>query len=202
MGIAAEDVKRLRDMTGAGMMAAKNALVEAGGDMVRAQEILRLAGQAGALKKAEREAKNGLIESYVHSGRIGVLVEINCETDFVARTDDFKQFAHDVAMQVAAASPAYINPEDVPEEVVEKEKELYWAELEGSQSAAGKPDDIKEQIVMGKLDQYYAAVALMRQPFVKAPDKTIEALTKELIAKVGENIVIRRMVRIELGETA
>jgi elongation factor Ts len=195
MGINIEDVKKLRDMTGAGMMAAKNALEEAGGDMDKAVEVLRLAGQASAAKKADREAKNGVIEAYVHGGKIGVLVEINCETDFVARTDDFKNFAHDVAMHIAAASPEYVSPDDVPEAIIEKEKEIYAAEVEGS----GKPAEVVEKIVAGKLNKYYEMVCLTHQPFVKDPDKTIDELTKALIGKLGENIVIRKFSRLELG---
>lgn len=190
-----EDIKKLRDMTGAGMMSAKRALEEAEGNFDKAIEILRLAGEATAAKKADREAKNGLIESYIHGGRIGVLVEINCETDFVARTEDFKEFAHDVAMQVAASAPEYVSPDDIPEAVIEKEKELFRAEVEQQK----KPAEIIDKIVAGKLDKYYEAVCLTRQPFVKDPDQSIEQLTKALIGKLGENIVIRRFDRMELG---
>ncbi len=188
-----EDIKKLRDMTGAGMMDAKKALEEAGDDMEKAVEVLRKKGVASAAKKADREARAGVIESYVHGEKIGVLVEINCETDFVARTDDFKQFAHDIAMHIAATNPEYTNPEDVPEEVIEKEKEIYRGEVEG------KPAEIMDKIVAGKLDKYYEGVCLMRQPFVKDPDKSIQELTTELVAKIGENIVIRRFSRLELG---
>lgn len=197
MAITTEDIKKLRDMTGAGMMKAKEALVEADGNIEKAVELLRLAGAATAAKKADREARNGLVESYVHGGKIGVIVEINCETDFVARTEDFKNFAHDIAMQVAATSPEYISPSDVPETVIEKEKQLYRAEVEQS----GKPAEIADKIIAGKLDKYYEAVCLLKQPFIKDGTKTIEGLTNELIAKLGENIVIRRMTRLELGGT-
>ncbi|HVE80708.1 MAG TPA: translation elongation factor Ts [Candidatus Dormibacteraeota bacterium] len=195
MSVPIEDIKKLRAMTGAGMMSAKKALEEASGDIDKAIEVLRLQGQASAAKRADREAKNGLIEAYVHVGKIGALVELNCETDFVARTDDFKAFAKDIAMHVTATDPQYLSPDTVPEEVIEKEKELYLAELE----SAGKPDAVKEKIIQGKLDKYYEAVCLTRQPFVKDPDKTIEQLVLDLSAKVGENVVIRRFKRIELG---
>ncbi len=188
-----EDIKKLRDLTGAGMMKAKEALEEAGGDIGKAQENLRKAGLASAAKKADRVAREGVIEAYVHGGKIGVLVEINCETDFVARTDDFKVFARDVAMHIAASNPEYLNPEEVPAEVVEKEKEIYRAEVQG------KPEEVMEKILGGKIAKYYEGVCLTKQPFVKDPDKSIEQLTGELVAKLGENIVIRRFSRVELG---
>jgi elongation factor Ts len=197
LAISAEDGKKLRDSTGAGMMDAKNALVEAGGDMEKAREILRQKGIASAAKRAEREARNGGIEAYVHGGKIGVLVEVNCETDFVARTDDFKAFARDIAMHIAAMNPEYVRPEDIAEDVIEKEKEIYRGEVDSS-----KPAEIIEKIVTGKLEKYFETVCLVNQPFVKDPDKTIDELTKELIGKVGENIVIRRMQRMELGEAS
>lgn len=189
-----EDIKKLRAQTGVGMMKAKEALQEAGGDMAKAQELLRKAGEATAAKKADREARQGTVEAYVHSGRIGVLVEVNSETDFVARTEDFKNFAHDVAMHIAAAAPEYLNPEAVPAEVVAKEREIYEAEVKG------KPAEIVAKIVDGKLAKYYENVCLVAQPFVKDPDKTIGQLTTDLVAKLGENIVIRRFVRFELGQ--
>lgn len=188
-----EDIKKLRDLTGAGMMKAKQALEEAGGDIDKAQENLRKAGLASAAKKADREAREGVIESYVHGGKIGVLVEINCETDFVARTDDFKAFARDVAMHIAAANPEYLSVDEVPADVVAKEQEIYRAEVQG------KPAEVVDKIVEGKLAKYYQGVVLVKQPFVKDPDKTIEQLTGELVAKLGENIVIRKFSRLELG---
>lgn len=196
MAISAADVKKLRDQTGAGMMAAKNALEEAKGDFAKAVELLRLKGLASAAKKADREAKNGLIEAYVHGGKIGVLVEVNCETDFVARTDDFKDFVHDLAMHIAAANPTYLDPESVPAEVTAQEKAIYSAEVEKS----GKPAEHAEKIVEGKLNKYYQAVCLTKQLFIKDPDKSIEELVKGLIAKIGENVVIRQFSRMELGE--
>lgn len=191
-----EDIKKLREQTGAGMMSAKKALEEAGGDMDKAVDVLRLAGQATAAKKADREARNGVIESYVHGERIGVLVEINCETDFVARTEDFKAFAHDVAMHIAAASPECVAPEDVPEARIEKERAFFRTEL----AAQNKPAEMIDKIIEGKMSKFYESICLVRQPFVKDPDTSIEQLTKALIGKLGENIVIRRFNRIELGE--
>ncbi len=195
MAITAVDVKKLRDQTGAGMMAAKNALEETQGDFDKAIELLRLKGVAGAVKKADREANNGLIEAYVHGGKIGVLVEVNCETDFVARTDDFKGFVHDLALHIAAANPIYLDSDSVPGEAIEKEKAIYAEEVK----ASGKPAEYVEKIIEGKLNKFYQASCLMQQSFIKDPDQTIEVLVKSLIAKVGENIVVRRFERMELG---
>jgi len=188
-----EDIKKLRDQTGAGMMKAKEALEASGGDFDKAVVWLREKGEASAAKKADREAREGVIEGYVHSGRIGVLVEINCETDFVARTEDFKTFARDIAMHVAAANPEYLSPEAVPVEVVEREKAIYRKEVEG------KPAEIVEKIVDGKLAKFYEQSCLVSQPFIKDPDLTVGKLTTNLVAKLGENIVIRRYERLELG---
>ncbi len=193
MAISVEDVKKLRDQTGAGMMKAKEALEHSGGDFDQAVKYLREKGEATAAKKSDREARAGLIESYVHSGRIGVLVEVNCETDFVARTDDFKAFVRDIAMHIAAASPEYLNSEAVPAAVVESEKSIYRKEVEG------KPAEIIEKIIDGKLAKYYEQVCLVNQPFVKDPDVSVGKLTTDLVAKLGENIVIRRYQRMELG---
>lgn len=196
MAVSIDDIKKLREQTGAGMMAAKKALEEANGDFAKAQENLRLAGAASAAKKSDRVAAEGVIEGYVHGGRIGVLVEINCETDFVARTEDFKQFAKDIAMQVAATSPEYIRPEDVPADVVDKEKELVGKEL----TQAGKPVEMIEKITEGKIAKFYEQICLVKQPFIKNPDITIEQLTAELVGKLGENIVIGKISRMALGE--
>jgi elongation factor Ts len=193
MPVSIEDIKKLRDATGAGMMKAKEALEATDGNFDAAVEHLRKSGAASAAKKADREAREGLIESYVHSGRIGVLVEINCETDFVARTEDFKTFARDIAMHIAAANPEYLAPQDVPTEVVEREKRVYAEETKG------KPEEIAAKIIDGKLAKFYDQVCLVKQPFIKDPDKSIETLTKELVGKLGENIVIRQFKRIELG---
>lgn len=193
MAIAVEDIKKLRDQTGAGMMKAKEALEVSKGDFDAAVKYLREKGEASAAKKSDREARQGLIEAYVHGGRIGVVVEVNCETDFVARTEDFKAFARDVAMHIAAANPEYLNAEAVPADVIENEKSIYRKEVEG------KPAEIIEKIVEGKLNKFYEGVCLVNQPFVKDPDVTVGKLTTDLIAKLGENIVIRRYERMELG---
>ncbi|MEX0748446.1 MAG: translation elongation factor Ts [Candidatus Saccharimonadales bacterium] len=193
MAISTSEIKQLRDATGVGMMDAKRALEEADGDQVKALEVLRKKGQAKAEKRAERTADAGLVDSYVHMGRVAAMVEVNCETDFVARTDDFKDFVRDVAMQVAAANPQYLKPDSVPESVVAKEKEIYTGELEG------KPENIREQILSGKLDKFYEQACLYKQPFIKDPDKTIEAYQTELVARLGENIVIAQFARMELG---
>jgi elongation factor Ts len=194
MAISVEDIKKLRDATGAGMMKAKEALEASDGDMDKAVQYLREKGEASAAKRADREARAGVIEAYVHGGRIGVLVELNCETDFVARTDDFKDLAKDIAMHVAAANPEYLNAEAVPAEIVESEREVYRKEV------AGKPAEIIEKIVDGKLAKYYEGVCLMQQAFVKDPDITVGTLVTNAVAKMGENIVVRRYVRYELGQ--
>jgi elongation factor Ts len=193
MAITVDDIKKLRDTTGAGMMKAKEALEASNGDFDKATVWLREKGEASAAKKASREAREGLIEAYVHSGRIGVLVEINCETDFVARTAEFKEFARDLAMHVAAANPEYLDAEAVPESVVEREQAIYRKEAEG------KPEAVAQKIVDGKLAKFYEQVCLVNQPFVKDPDVSIGKLTTNLVAKLGENIVIRRFERLELG---
>lgn len=195
MTISAQDVKKLRDQTGAGMMDAKAALEEAGGNAEKALEVLRLKGLSKAQKKADRETKNGLIDAYIHGGKIGVLVEVNCETDFVARTDDFKDFVRDIAMHIAATDPRYISREEVPAELIEAEKTVIEKEV----SASGKPAEHAEKIVAGKLDKFYAEICLLEQPFVKDPGQTISDLTKGMIAKLGENIVIGRFSRLALG---
>lgn len=195
MAISFDDIKKLKSMTGVGVTDAKKALEDADGDFDKAVEEMRKKGLAKAEKKGERTASEGLIDSYVHSSRIGVLVEVNCETDFVAKTDDFKNFVHDIAMHVAATDPEYISPEDVPEEVVEKEKSIEAEALKKE----GKPANIVDKILEGKIEKYYEQVCLNKQAFIKNPDVTIEQYTKELIAKLGENIVISQISRIELG---
>lgn len=196
MAIDVKDIQRLRTMTGVGMTDAKKALEDAKGDFDKALEEMRVKGMAKAAKKAEREAKEGLIGNYNHSGRIGVLVEVNCETDFVARTDDFKEFVKDVSMHVAASNPLFVSEEDVDEASLAKEKELIHKELKES----GKPDKMIDQITEGKLKKYYEEVCLLNQPYIKNPDQTVGEYLNEVIAKLGENIVIRRFSRIELGE--
>lgn len=195
--IKASLVKELREMTGSGMMDCKKALTETDGDMTKAVEYLREHGMASAAKKAGRIATEGLVESYIHGGgRVGVLVEVNCETDFVANTDDFKSFVKDIAMQIAAAKPEYIREEEVPQDDIEKEKEI----LRNQALNEGKPEKIVDKMVEGRIRKYYEQVCLMNQSFVKDPDKKISDIVTEKIAKIGENISIRRFARYELGE--
>ncbi len=197
MQITAQMVKKLRDMTGAGMMDCKKALQEADGDFDKAVKILRERGLAKAAKKAGRAANEGMIHAYIHGGgRIGVMVEVNCETDFVARTDEFKNLVNDIALHIAAFAPRWVKREDVPAEVIEQEKEIYRKQA----LAEGKPEHVVEKIVEGKLKNFYKENVLLEQPFVKDEDKTVEDVIKEAIAKIGENIVVRRFVRWELGE--
>ena len=195
MTISIEDIKRLKELTGVGLTDAKAALTETDGDFDKALEAMRKKGLTKAEKKGEREARQGVVDAYLHSGRIGVLVEVNCETDFVARTDDFKNFVHDVAMHIAAASPEYISIEDVPT----AEREAKSAEFTDKVKSEGKPENMVEQIVEGMIKKYYAEKCLLDQPFIKNPDQTVGDLLKEHIAKLGENMVIRQMSRVELG---
>jgi elongation factor Ts len=193
--ISAKLVADLRAQTGAGLMDCKKALVEAAGDSEKALSILRKKGVATAAKKAGREASEGLIESYIHlGGKVGVLVEVKCETDFVAKNDDFKSLARDIAMHIAAASPLFVSRESVPEDVLEKEREV------AASQAEGKPPQAIQKIVEGKLDKYFSTVCLLEQPFVKNPDQTIRELLTENIAKLGENLVVERFARYQLGE--
>lgn len=192
-------VKELRERTGAGMMDCKKALVETKGDLEKAITFLREKGLASAAKKAGRAANDGRVHSYIHgTGKVGVLVEVNCETDFVARTDDFVTLVNDVAMHIAAANPRYLTKEAVPAEDVEKEKAILRAQAEGS----NKPAAVIEKMVEGRLSKFFEEMCLLQQKFVKDPDKTIEALVKESIAKMGENISIKRFARFQLGELA
>ena len=196
MEITASMVKELRESTGAGVLDCKKALEEANGDFEKAIQVLRRRGLAIAAKKAGRATEEGLIEAYVHpGGRIAALIELNCETDFVARTEDFKGLAHDLAMQVAAIDPQYVAPEDIPPDVLEEEKAKYRAQAQ----EMGKPLPVVEMIVEGRLKSFYDEVCLLRQPFIKDDDITVEELIAEKIAKLGENIVVRRFVRYELG---
>ncbi|MEE2831249.1 MAG: translation elongation factor Ts [Candidatus Latescibacterota bacterium] len=195
--ITAAAVRELRGRTGIGMMECKKALVETDGDMDKAVEYLRKRGMAAVEKRAGREANEGVVMSYIHPGsRLGVLVEINCETDFVARTDDFQTFARDVAMHIAAEGPVAVSREDLEPAVIEKEKEIYLEQARNE----GKPAHIAEKIVTGRLDKYFQEVCLMEQAFVKDPDKTIQDLFTELTAKIGEKITIRRFSCFRLGE--
>ncbi len=197
MSITMDDIKKLREITGAGIMDCKGALAETGNDIDAAVEYLRKKGLAALKKRAEREAREGLVESYIHhGGRIGVLIEVNCETDFVARNESFKNFVHDLSMQVAAANPTYVSRADIPADEIEKEKALYREQLQ----TEGKPDHVIEKIMTGKMDKYFEQVCLLDQRFIRNPDITIEDYLGEVAAKLGENIVIRRFVRYVLGE--
>jgi elongation factor Ts len=195
--ISAEHVKRLRQRTGAGMMDSKKALQEAGGDMDRAVEILREKGLASAQKRAGRSATQGVIDAYIHhNNTVGVLVEVNCETDFVAKTDEFRRLARDVALHIASAMPQWVTREEVPNDILETERRIYEAEAR----QAGKPDNVLDRIVEGKLQGFFKTTVLVDQPFVKEPDKTIQQLIDEVSAKVGEKVAVRRFVRYKLGE--
>jgi elongation factor Ts len=195
--ITAAMVKELREETGAGVLDCKNALQETDGDFDKAVQYLRQKGLAAAAKRADRVANEGTIGDYVHAGsRVAALVEVNCETDFVARTDDFLALAHDLAMQVVAAKPKYLLPEDIPAEVIEAEKESYRVQVEDS----GKPEHVVDKIIEGKLQKYYQEVCLMWQPFIKDEGLTVQDVVTQVAAKMGENIVVRRFVRFELGE--
>lgn len=194
--ISASLVKELREKTGAGMLDCRNVLQETDGDLEKAVDLLREKGLSKAAKKSSRIAAEGLVESYVHGGRIGVLVEVNSETDFVAKTDEFKDFVKDIAMQIAASSPKYVSRDEVPEEIVNHEKEVLTQQAMNE----GKPQNIAEKMVEGRIDKFYKEIVLLEQPFIKDPDKTIETLLNEKIAKIGENIKIRRFVRYEVGE--
>jgi elongation factor Ts len=198
--ISAKDVKELRDRTGSGIMDAKTALQEAAGDADKAVEILRVRGQASAAKRGGRAAAEGVIASYVHAGgKIGVLVEVNCETDFVARTDEFQEFAREVALHVAAANPLYISDEDVPDEIREAELRV----LREQAASEGKPENVQEKIVEGRLSKWLEDVVLLHQSHVnedKHGGKTLEQLRTELAASTGENVVVRRFVRFQVGE--
>ena len=198
MDITAELVKTLREKTGVGLMDCKEALKISNGDMDKAVDHLREKGLAKAQKRAGRAATEGTVAVYIHmGGKIATMVEINCETDFVAKTDQFQTFAKDVAMQVTAANPSYVKREDVPVEVRDKEKNIYRIQAK----EAGKPEKILDKIADGKLDKFYQEVCLLEQPFIKNPDISIKDLLEDLIAKMGENIVVRRFVRYQLGET-
>lgn len=195
--INAADVKKLREMTNAGMMDCKNALVETGGDFDKAATLLREKGIASASKKADRAASEGVIGVYVHTdGKQAALVEVNCETDFVARTDDFKELARELAMQAVAMRPQWVRREEVPAEVIEAEKDIYRKQAEGE----GKPAAMLDKIAEGRLNKFYSQVCLMEQSYIKEDKKTIEQVVKEAIGKLGENIQVARMIRYKVGE--
>jgi elongation factor Ts len=196
MVITAEMVKSLREVTGAGMMECKKALQEANGDVEQAKKVLRARGAQVAEKRAGREAKQGVVESYIHAGgRIGAMVEVNCETDFVARTGEFKQLARDIAMQIAAMSPLVVTREEISADLIEKEKSNFREEVKGE----GKPDQAVEKMVEDRLEKYFQEVVLLEQAFIKDPQRAIKDLIMEMTAKSGENVSIRRFQRFELG---
>lgn len=197
MAISVSTISKLRELTGAGMMDVKSALDEAGGDEQKAIEILRKKGAAKAVKRAGKVAAEGKVASYIHGeGRVGVLVEVNCETDFVARSEKFVQLVKDIAMHIAGANPQYVRREDVPGDALEREKAIYREQL----AAEGKPADIIEKAVEGKAKRFYSEVCLLDQPFIKDEDKTVEQLINQVVGEIGEKIVVRRFVRYELGE--
>ncbi|MCP4665690.1 MAG: elongation factor Ts [Deltaproteobacteria bacterium] len=198
MAISTSLVKELREKTGVGIMDCKTALQECDGDMGKAVDYLRKKGIATAKKRGGRATSHGQVQSYIHAGgKIGVLVEANCETDFTGRTEDFTNFVKDIAMQIAATSPISIDRERVPEDILEKEKEIYAIQAKES----GKPDKVIEKIVEGKIKKFFSEVCLLEQPFVKNPDMTVQDLVNEVMAKTGENIVLRRFARFQLGES-
>ena len=195
MAVSIDDIKKLKELTGVGLTDAKNALVAAEGDFDKALEEMRKKGLTKAEKKADREALEGVIDSYVHGGRIGVLVEVNCETDFVARTDNFKDFAHMIALQIASMNPVYVSEADIPAEELERVRE----EAKASDSLKGKPAEMIDKIVEGQVKKHFAEKVLLSQSYIMDDSMTVEGFLKETIAKTGENIVIRRFNRIELG---
>jgi elongation factor Ts len=197
MAITADQVKTLREKTGAGMMECKNALQETGGDQEKASELLRKKGLASAAKRAGRATANGVVGSYIHmGGKVGVLVEVNCETDFVARTDTFQALVKEIALHIAAADPKYVRREDVPAEILDKEREIYRAQFTDS----GKPAGVVDKIVEGKLGSYYSQVVLLDQPSVRDPNVTVSQMLAEAAAKTGENITVSRFARFKVGE--
>lgn len=198
MAVTTEQVKKLRDLTGAPLMDCKKALEQAGGDIQKAMTVLKEKGMAVAAKRKAKEAKEGLITAYIHhSGRVGVLLELNCETDFVARTEEFKELAHNLAMQVAAMAPLYVSREDVPPEVLEEEKSALrkWAE------GQNRPPQAVEKMIEGKLENFFSTVCLLEQPFIKDEEKKVKDVIAEAMGKIGEKIVVSRFVRYELGES-
>ena len=197
MDITASMVKELRDKTSSGMMDCKEALAASGGDLDKAVEYLRKKGLSAATKRSSRATKNGMVESYIHmGGKIGVMVEVNCETDFVGKTDNFKEMVKDIAMHIAAANPTYLSPEDIPEDVMEGERGIYRDQA----LASGKPEKVIDRIIDGKINKFYEEVCLLNQKFVKDMDITIQTLVNNMIANTGENIVVRRFARFQLGE--
>jgi len=195
MNITAKEIAAMREKTGLPMMEIKSALIEADGDEEKALLILRKRGLSKSEKRADKETKSGYVDSYVHAGRIGVLTEVLCETDFVAKNDDFKNFTHEISLQIAATNPKYLNQESVPAEIIEKEKKLFIEEAK----LAGKPDNIIDKIVEGKLNAYFSEICLLDQPYFRDPEKIVSDLLNEIVAKTGEKIIISRFARIELS---
>jgi len=197
VSVAAEQIKELRAQTGAGVKDCREALEKSGGDLERAAELLRAQGLAAASKRADRETRDGVLELYRHGdGRVGVMVEVNCETDFVGRTKEFREFAHEVALQVAAASPRWVSPREVPAEVIERESE----EARRVGRTDGKPEGVIEKIVAGRLEKFYTEACLLRQPYIRDETKSVEDLLREVISATGENVTVRRFTRWEVGE--
>lgn len=199
MSVSLDEIKKLKELTGVGLTDAKKALVEAGGDFDKALEAMRKKGLTKAEKRGEREAREGLIESYVHGNRIGVIVELNCETDFVARTDNFKSLAHELAMQIAAMRPKWVSQDDIPEVERTRKREELVASAKADPKNANKPAEILDKIIDGQLNKYFSELVLLDQAYWKDDSKTIGTLVKEEMAKLGENIVVRRFARLELG---
>ena len=194
--ISSDTVKELRGKTGAGIMDCKRALADSGGDLEKAIDLLRQKGLSAAAKKASREAKEGLVSSYIHGGgKIGVLVEVNCETDFVARNSEFQELVKDIAMQIAASNPSYVRREDVPADVLERERSIYKIQAKES----GKPEHVLDKIVEGKVEKFYLETCLLEQPFIKESSVTINDMVQQKIAKIGENIIVKRFTRYQLG---
>ena len=194
--ISSDTVKELREKTGAGIMDCKRALADSGGDLEKAIDLLRQKGLSAAAKKASREAKEGLVSSYIHGGgKIGVLVEVNCETDFVARNSEFQELVKDIAMQIAASNPSYVRREDVPADLLDRERSIYKIQAKES----GKPEHVLDKIVEGKVEKFYLETCLLEQPFIKEPSVTINDMVQQKIAKIGENIIVKRFTRYQLG---
>ncbi len=194
--ISSDTVKELREKTGAGIMDCKRALADSGGDLEKAIDLLRQKGLSAAAKKASREAKEGLVSSYIHGGgKIGVLVEVNCETDFVARNSEFQELVKDIAMQIAASNPSYVKREDVPADLLDRERSIYKIQAKES----GKPEHVLDKIVEGKVEKFYLETCLLEQPFIKDPSVTINDMVQQKIAKIGENIIVKRFTRYQLG---
>ncbi|MFZ1522584.1 MAG: translation elongation factor Ts [Candidatus Saccharimonadales bacterium] len=196
MAVSIEEIKRLKNLTGVGLTDAKKALTEADGDFDKALDAMRKKGLTRAEKKGEREARQGIVDSYIHESRIGVLIELNCETDFVARTDDFKTLAHDIAMHIAASSPEYVSSDEIPS----SDREEKAKEFKDKVVAEGKPAEMADKIIEGMLNKYFSERCLLDQAYIKNPDQTVGDLVKEHVAKLGENIVVRKMARVEIGQ--